>query len=77
MKVWITDRWWAIDAATGKKTIRKANNGSGSRWQVSHYAEQVDGTKKLVSKNFERLGDAEAFRTKTEHQLREGSYRLP
>jgi len=77
VKVWITDRWWAVDPSTGKKTIKKANNGHGSRWQVSHYAEQHDGTRKLVSKNFERLGEAEAFRTKTEHQLREGSYRLP
>lgn len=76
MKVWITDRWWALDPDTGKKTVKKANNGSGSRWQVSHYAEQADGTRKLVSKNFERMMDAEAFRTKTEHQLREGSYRL-
>jgi integrase len=76
MKVWITDRWWTVDPETGRKTIKKANNGKGSRWQVSHYAEQEDGTRRLVSKNFERLSDAEAFRTKTEHQLREGSYRL-
>lgn len=76
MKVWITDRWWAIDPATNKKSVRKSDYGNGARWQVSHYAEQMDGTKKLISKKFARLADAEAFRTKTEHQLREGSYRL-
>ena len=77
LKVWITDRWMGVDPATKKKTVKKANFGSGSRWQVSHYAEQSDGTKKLVARNFERLVDAEAFRTKTEHELREGSYRSP
>ena len=77
MKVWITDRWWGVDPVTKKKSVKKANFGSGARWQVSHYAEQSDGTRKLVAKNFERLIDAEAFRTKTEHELREGSYRSP
>jgi hypothetical protein len=71
LKVWITERWIGVDPAT-KKTLKKANFGSGSRWQLSHYAEQSDGTKKLVARNFERLVDAEAFRTKTEHELREG-----
>jgi len=63
------------DPETGKKTVKKARYGIDSRWQVSQYAEQPDGTKRLVSRNFERLTDAEAFRTKTEHQVREGSYR--
>ena len=77
MKVWITDRWWGVDPVAKKKSVKKANFGSGARWQVSHYAEQSDGTRKLVAKNFERLIDAEAFRTKTEHELREGIYRSP
>lgn len=77
MKVWITDRWMGVDPATKKKTVKKANFGIGSRWQVSHYAEQSDGTKKLVTRNFERLVDAEAFRAKSEDELREGSYRSP
>ena len=75
MKVWITDRWMGTDPTTKKKSVRKSNYGSGSRWQVSHYAEQTDGARRLVSRNFERLVDAEAFRTKTENQLREGIYR--
>jgi integrase len=77
LKVWIIDRWWGADPVTKKKTVKKANCGSGARWQVSHYAEQADGTRKLAAKNFDRLIDAEAFRTKTEHELREGSYRSP
>ncbi len=77
LKVWITDRWWGGDPVTKKKSVKKANFGSGARWQVSHYVEQSDGTRKLVAKNFERLIDAEAFRTKTEHELREGIYRSP
>ena len=75
MRVWITDRWMGADPDTGKKTVKKARYRIGSRWQVSQYAEQVDGTRRLVSRNFERLTDAEAFRTKTEHQVREGTYR--
>ena len=62
MRVWITDRWMGADLTTGKKTVKKARDGVGSRWQVSQYAEQPDGTKRLVSRNFERLTDAEAFR---------------
>jgi len=75
VRVWITDRWMGADPETGKKTVKKARYGVGSRWQVSQYAEQPDGTRRLVSRNFERLTDAEAYRTKTEHQVREGSYR--
>lgn len=75
MRVWITDRWMGADPVTGKKTVKKARYGVGSRWQVSQYAEQTDGSRKLTSRNFERLSDAEAYRTKTEHQVREGSYR--
>lgn len=75
MRVWIVDRWWGTDPETGKKSVKKANFGKGVRWQVTHYAEQTDGTRKLVSKNFERLADAEEFRTRTAHELREGSYR--
>jgi integrase len=75
MRVWITDRWWGVDPSTNKKTRKKANHGVGSRWQVSHYTETQEGTKRLVSKNFERQADAEAYRTKTEHELREGIYR--
>jgi hypothetical protein len=58
VKVWITDRWMGADPTTKKKSLKKANYGSGSRWQVSHYAEQTDGTRRLVSRNFERLVDA-------------------
>lgn len=75
MRVWIVDRWLGVDPATGKKTVKKAAHGTGVRWQVTHYAEQPNGTRKLVSKNFERLADAEEFRTRTAHELREGSYR--
>jgi hypothetical protein len=69
------DRWWGTDPTTGKKSVKKANFGKGVRWQVAHYAEQPNGTRKLVSKNFERAADAEEYRTRTAHELREGSYR--
>jgi integrase len=75
VQVWVVDRWWGVDPATGKKTIKKANFGQGVRWQVAHYAEQQNGTRKLVSRNFERAVDAEEYRTRTAHELREGSYR--
>jgi len=74
MKVWITDRWWGEDPTTHKKTRKKSDFGAGSRWQVSYYEEKNDGTRAIVSRKFAKLADAEAFRTRTEHQLREGSY---
>jgi integrase len=77
MKVWITDRWWGADPATNKKTIKKSRFGIGSRWQVSHYAPGLNSTKSIVSKDFDRLADAEAFRTKTEHEMRAGIYIQP
>jgi hypothetical protein len=67
MRVWIVDRWLATDPNTGKKTVKKASYGTGVRWQVTHYAESTDGSRKLVAKNFERLVDAEEYRTHTSH----------
>lgn len=75
MRVWVVDRWMGIDSRTAKKIVKKANYGKGVRWQVAHYAERPDGTRKLGSKNFERAADAEEYRTRTAHELREGSYR--
>jgi hypothetical protein len=77
VKVWITDRWWGIDPATNKKTIKKARFGTGSRWQASQYVPGPNATKSIASKDFERLIDAEAFRTKTEHEVRAGLYVEP
>jgi len=74
MKVWITDRWWGIDPDTHKKSIKKARYGKGSRWQVSQYVEGPGLTRRIASKDFQRLADAEAFRTKTEHDIRSGVY---
>lgn len=75
MKVRVVDRWWGVDPATGKKTVKKANSGQRVRWQVTHDAEQPNGTRKLVSKNFDRVVDAEEYRTRTAHELRELRYR--
>jgi hypothetical protein len=57
-----------------KNTRKKTDRGAGSRWQLSHYEGRTDGTRVIVSRKFERLVDAETFRTKTGHQLREGNY---
>lgn len=77
MKVWITDRWWGVDPATNKKTIKKSRFGKGSRWQVSQYVSGSKASRSIASKDFERLVDAEAFRTKTEHEMRAGIYIEP
>lgn len=77
MKVWITDRWWGLDPSTNKKTVKKARFGTGSRWQVSQYVLGPDSTRRIVSRDFDRLVDAQAFRTKTEHEVRAGIYQGP
>jgi integrase len=71
MKVWITNLW--VDKA-GR---RKANYGSGSQWRVDWYEVMPDGSKKIRSRKFSRKTDAEAFRTKSEHEMRSGIYRSP
>jgi integrase len=61
-KAWIVDRW------KGERT------GEGRRWRVVH----IDpDTKRERSKSFDRKPDAEAFKTKTEHSLRDDSYQSP
>jgi integrase len=77
VRAWITDRWMAVDKTTGKRSVRKADYGRGSRWQVSFYEEQGDGSRNLRSRKFDKRSDAEAFRTRTEHELRSGIYEAP
>lgn len=77
MRAWITDRWMSVDRTTGKRSVRKAAYGKGVRWQVSFYAEQADGSRAIRSRNFERKSDADAFRTRTEHESRTGVYLVP
>jgi hypothetical protein len=60
---------------SNKKTVKKARFGVGSRWQVNYYEETAEGGRKLISRGFKRLADAQALRTKTEHELREEIYR--
>lgn len=76
MRAWITDRWMSADKLSGERA-RKSTYGQGARWQVSFYAERPDGTRAIRSRNFERKTDAEAFRTRTEHELRAGIYITP
>ena len=66
-----------VDKATGKRSAQEAAYGKGVRGQVSFSAEQTDGSLAIRSRNFEKKSDADAFRTRTEHELRVGIYVPP
>lgn len=58
-KAWIVDQW------------KGARTGTGKRWRVVHLNPE---TRREVSKSFDRRPDAEAYRSKIEHSLRDDSY---
>ncbi len=73
-RVWITDLWYRDDADNPKRKIPTARHKKGSQWKVEWYEPQPDGTQMRRSRSFRKKSDAEGFKAKTEHSLREGSY---
>ena len=71
-KAWIADNW--IYASGPRKGERKPSYGTGLRWSVVHIDPE---TNKERAKKFGKKPDAEAYRARLEHSLREGSYIAP
>lgn len=70
-KAWTDDAWTNSDGTPSRR------HGKGKRWLVRWREPQSIGPDKLRSLSFAKKSDAEAYRTRLDHEMRSGTYRAP